>query len=168
LGYIVQAILVAVVACLGTFYGRLVPVDAQLTVFSDLRNTAGITFGVLGVWIAVMYSPGLSALWSSDHNDREEKEFQRVKPLLVPMSYSVLVFLVSVPLSFLGLVLPNAGIPSSAYEYIRISLATVLGACVGLQTLAIFLALYPAVEIPYRMKRRRIKDAMRERRRPLR
>jgi hypothetical protein len=73
--------------------GQLMPFSVQMSLFESLRTTAGIIFGVVGAWIAVMYPHALSKIFKLKAADSEE-EVKKVSRLFEPMVYSTVILMV--------------------------------------------------------------------------
>lgn len=159
----VEALAIIGLGWIGFVAGDRVPGTKQVAAFLELRDVAGLVFGVVGVWIAVLYSPGLHALWSKDLGSEEQREYEKVRPLLRPLSYSVVVLLATVPLQFIASVLYSFELsPLFLSELRRCSMA-MLGALVGMQFFAVLLIILPVLDLRHRFRLEEVKRNARRR-----
>ena len=87
LGWVLAA---AVVAICGA-YGGDVPFHEQWPLYKGLRATAGIVFGVLGAWIAIIYPRALKNMFGNEEEASSSQRNKQVRRLKAPMWYSTLV-----------------------------------------------------------------------------
>lgn len=151
IGAIVQLVVIALMVTAGAVVGKDIPADQQLTVYVELRNTAGILFGVVGIWIAVLYAPGLHELWSASREPEQEVQYEKVRPLLLPMAYCVVVLLGTVPASFIHAIATAR--PSLNTNVGQVASAGFMGLLVALQTLAVLFTVVPALDLRHKYQR---------------
>jgi hypothetical protein len=94
--------------------GMNVPVASQRALFDSLLTTAGIIFGVMGVWVALLYPQARDAVLKLGRAQTEEEK--RVQRLIRPMLIATVVL--GVVLAF-GPVVEIVRAFSIAREYAR-------------------------------------------------
>ncbi|PWN06709.1 hypothetical protein [Rhodohalobacter mucosus] len=87
------------------WFGSGVSINDQKEIFSKLLNISGILFGIMGAWIAIIYSESLNKVFSKDYKTEERKEaLKEIDFLLFPMALSativvsILLFFVAYPI----------------------------------------------------------------------
>lgn len=67
------------------FWGRDLTLDIQRPIYASLQSTAGIVFGVVGVWLAVIYPDVLQALtqWRQDGTPASPRVMHLFPPLII-------------------------------------------------------------------------------------
>lgn len=65
--------------------GHKVPISEQIPLYSALRNTAAIIFGVMGVWLAIIFPEVLSRAHKEQSDLIREKDRERIRRLLKPI-----------------------------------------------------------------------------------
>lgn len=109
--------------------------------FRDLRNTAGIVFGVIGVWIALVIPKGLESIFRKDVIV-DRGTYRQISHLLIPMRISMAVLVLALLFSWLG-PLARASFEAS-HGWMRHVSFGVLGACTLLEGFAVIYAVAPA------------------------
>ena len=95
--------LAAAVVTICAVYGEDVPFHEQWPLYTGLRATAGIIFGVLGAWIAIIYPRALKNIFGNTEESSPSRRINQVRRLKAPMWYSTLVL---VAVLVVGLVEP--------------------------------------------------------------
>jgi hypothetical protein len=119
-----------------------IPLAEQWVIYDGLRQTASIIFGVLGIWIAIVYPDALSNLLKAS-NSVPEKHRRRVKVLFRPMIWSTGIIAY---VSIVGLIAPllaSLSLPELAIKTLRSLSFCSLIVLTGLQLWALIYSLVP-------------------------
>lgn len=143
-----------------TWAGQTIPFSQQWPLFQGLQQTAGIVFGVIGVWIAIVNPRELRKVFGSMVSDKMEREtakfeYKRFQRLLMSMRYSTGVLLIII---LVGLFAPIARQVPWLVQHKEIARGLsygLLGLLAALEIWAILLAVVPGEEYDYHMTRER-------------
>ena len=81
---------IVVISAAAALFGREVSFSIQWPLYEALRTTAAIVFGVVGVWIAIVYPATLKRLLNRT-TETAQPEDEELTKLLLPMLYSGLI-----------------------------------------------------------------------------
>lgn len=112
--------LVIVAAAVGAFFvGQNLPADMQLDLYSALRDTSAIVFGVMGAWIAIIYPESLSKIYRSSQRKEAENEVKSVGRLIKPMIVAAIIVASALIAQFSAPILQSIDSLSPFYPKIR-------------------------------------------------
>lgn len=140
-----QAIAIVIAVSLGAFYGSKIEFNKQWPMFEALRTTAGIIFGVLGAWLAIIYPRAFSHA-TDNEIEREVIKAEKVlaAKLLAPIRYSTAVLAVVL---LIGVAVPILQQIQSLMNHPHVMRAVGFGLLAYLtmvQLWTLFLTLFPA------------------------
>ncbi len=137
-------IIVVIVVFVGCFYyGQNVSYEIQNTLYEGLRNTSAVIFGIMGIWIAVIYPDVLSNIFKKKERGEIELELRKVNRLLYPLLYSTLALIVVLIVTTLAPLLKLIPFFIKNYMLLRGISYSILGVLTLLQIWALILALIP-------------------------
>ena len=82
--------------------GMGIPFSDQAPLYEGLRNTAGIIFGVMGAWLAILYPAAFQKFSKPGERGLTTDEEKQVKRLFHPLVCSTVVLALTVLVLFLG------------------------------------------------------------------
>lgn len=71
--------------------GQEIPMESQLEMYGDLRNTSAIIFGVMGAWLAILHPSSLKVVFSEDNKEINPKDKTTITLLLRPIFVATIV-----------------------------------------------------------------------------
>lgn len=112
--------LVIIAATVGAFFvGKNLPADTQLELYSALRDTSAIVFGVMGAWIAIIYPESLSKIYRSPQRKDAESEVKSVGRLIKPMIVAAVIVASTLIAQFVAPILRSFDVLTPIYSSIR-------------------------------------------------
>lgn len=146
----IRIYLILLVLFLGVlfYFGDGISIDVQKEIFSKLLNISGILYGIMGAWIAIIYSESLNKVFFKDHDIEERKEaLKEIDFLLFPMAVSALI-VVTILLTFLiGPIFRQINFMQKHYLLIRSMSFTVIGFLTILQVWCFIYVFAPAEKL---------------------
>lgn len=139
-------ILAAELGLAAFYYGSQIPISDQDDVLDFVVTMSSVVFGVVGIWLAVVFPEVISSLYKEVSVEKKDELRKKAKRILLPMVISTIVAVFSVFLklflSILKSVVPNdSGLFRGVifvllvYESIALCCSLVLAAAPGLQIL---------------------------------
>lgn len=112
--------LVIIAAAVGAFYvGKNLSSNTQLELYSALRDTSAIVFGVMGAWIAIIYPESLSKIYRSSQRKDAESEVKSVGRLIKPMIVAAVIVASALVAQFSAPILKSIDLFTPLYSTIR-------------------------------------------------
>jgi cytochrome bd-type quinol oxidase subunit 2 len=124
------------------YYGDRVPAETQANMLTALQATAAIIFGVVGVWLALVYPEALQQLSDLKTGDGT-KQSHRVRVLLVGTLVLTISLILSLVIMPIGAVITNTSLFAKHPTWF---LRTSFALCVAfslIQCWVLLLTLYP-------------------------
>lgn len=139
-----QIVALSIASALGYFFGQKIEFSKQWPMFEALRTTAGIIFGVLGAWLAIIY-PRAFTQQSSSETEREMIQAEKVlaTKLLTPIRHSTVVLATVLTLGLLAPILQQVVWLSAYTAQLRGVAFLILTYLTLVQLWTIFLSLFP-------------------------
>lgn len=90
----ILVVAVLILSAIAGWFGRGLPFSQQWGYFDSLRTTASIVFGVMGVWISILYPKALESVLNIGRGSVDSGYDARIHALLLPVKLSTFVIAV--------------------------------------------------------------------------
>jgi hypothetical protein len=125
------------------FAGREIAIEAQLPIFDSLRDTASIIFGIMGIWIAVLFPDVLQSLFSAQKSSPAQDKLGTMRRLIAPMLISTIVLIIVMAVHLADPILRLRSWTGNQLEILRATSFATLGLLTFLQFVAVLQTLIP-------------------------
>lgn len=143
----IRYVLFAIVLFLiSAYFGKNIRFADQWPLYESLRTTAGIIFGVMGVWIALIYPDAMSKILDKKTADKKV-EFEKVKKVLQPLVTASFILIIVLIVGLLAPIFKQINFFMDYVECLRVMSFFVLLVCSTIMIWLLIKVLIPGVEI---------------------
>lgn len=145
-------IIVALLVCYVCYsFGADIPFAKQWTLYEGLRTTSSIVFGVMGIWIAVVFPTSLTKIYDKTYQYKKE-ELGKIIRLFKPLVISMFILGAVLVLGILAPILQQLDFVKNRAEIARSISFCVLGVMTLMQLWTLVASLAPGETLIYETK----------------
>jgi hypothetical protein len=148
---IIKILAALLVAYIFFHYGQEISYELQASLYESLRNTSAIIFGVMGIWIAVIYPNILSKIYAKNIDIKQARlnreEVQKISSLIYSLFYSSLIIGAVLIAEVVAPILKEIPFLINNFKFFRGVSYSFLGLLSIMQIWILLLALAPGMEI---------------------
>lgn len=143
-------------------FGGDISFSKQWPLYESLRTTAGIIFGVMGVWIALIYPDTLAKVLDKDQQNKED-EINKLRKVLEPLIMATIILLLVLLIGVFVPILKQFDILIEYVVFLRMASFFILLSSTFLMGWLLVKAIIPGVEIKQGLENHRRKQDVLER-----
>lgn len=129
-------------------FGMEIAFAKQWPLYEGLRATAAVVFGVMGAWIALLYSQRLAVIYSKDSTNEQRKQaLGEIWRFLQPLTYSTLILVVVLLLPLVHRIMLQIDALMKVKSALRGTSFMVLGLLTILQLWTLLASLVPGLRL---------------------